>query len=117
MTFVKAHESELQDTWQVYFQAMIQMKADVYLYSTLENEVVESTHLMPVKDLDGLVANEEKTHQYSDPPLRRVRRSFEFPQLNRRGVYSVAKHSPPTAWMRPPAARPCANVHVVFFLV
>src|SRR6185295_1942839 len=40
-------------------------------------------------NLDGLVANEEKTYTYNDPPLRRVRRHFEFPALNRRGVYVV----------------------------
>ena len=27
MDFIREHEEELQDTWQVYFQAMIQMKA------------------------------------------------------------------------------------------
>ncbi len=39
--------------------------------------------------LDGLVANEEKTYQYDEPPLRRVRRHFEFPQLAKSGVYVV----------------------------
>lgn len=40
-------------------------------------------------DLDGLVAGEEKTYTYSDPPLRRMRRRFEFPSLARPGVYVV----------------------------
>ena len=40
-------------------------------------------------NLDGLVANSEKTYQYSEPPLRRVTRHFEFPQLKRRGVYVI----------------------------
>ena len=31
-------------------------------------------------NLDGLVANEEKTYTYNEPPLRRVERHFEFPQ-------------------------------------
>jgi hypothetical protein len=39
--------------------------------------------------LDGLVANTEKTHSYSDPPLLRVARKFEFPQLARPGVYVI----------------------------
>ncbi|MFO0871703.1 MAG: hypothetical protein U0935_22495 [Pirellulales bacterium] len=39
--------------------------------------------------LDGLVANEERTHQYSEPPLLRVARRFEFPQLRRPGLYVV----------------------------
>ena len=55
MEFIKAHESELQDTWQVYFQAMIQMKAEVYLFSALDPETVKSTHLKPVDDLDKLM--------------------------------------------------------------
>ncbi len=40
-------------------------------------------------NLDGLVANEEKTYQYDDPPLRRVRRHFEFASLAKPGVYVV----------------------------
>ncbi len=40
-------------------------------------------------NLDGLVANSEKTHKYTDPPLRRVKRHFEFPQCDGRGVYVI----------------------------
>ncbi len=40
-------------------------------------------------NLDGLVANAEQTHAYADPPLRRVARRFEFPQLARPGVYVI----------------------------
>ncbi|MCY3021345.1 MAG: hypothetical protein NTW87_20210 [Planctomycetota bacterium] len=40
-------------------------------------------------NLDGLVANEEKTYAYEEPPLRRVRRHFEFPALKAAGVYVV----------------------------
>lgn len=40
-------------------------------------------------NLDGLVANVEQTHTYKDPPLRRIDRRFEFPQLTRPGVYVV----------------------------
>jgi hypothetical protein len=40
-------------------------------------------------DLDGLVANDEEVHTYDAPPLRRLRRHFEFPQIDRRGVYIV----------------------------
>ena len=55
MEFIKRHESKLKDTWQVYFQAMIQMKADVWLYSELDPEVVKSTHLNPVTNMELLV--------------------------------------------------------------
>ncbi len=40
-------------------------------------------------DLDGLVAAEERTHAFKEPPLRRVRRTFEFPSLSRPGIFVV----------------------------
>src|SRR5262249_54448397 len=40
-------------------------------------------------NLDGLVANAERTHAYAEPPLRRVARRFEFPQLTKPGVYVI----------------------------
>ncbi len=40
-------------------------------------------------NLDGLVANVEQTHSYNDAPLRRMPRTFEFPQLSKPGVYIV----------------------------
>ena len=52
---LKRKEKTLKDTWQVYFQAMIQMKADVYLYSTLEKGTVEKALLKPTDDIDSLV--------------------------------------------------------------
>jgi len=40
--------------------------------------------------LDGLVANSEKTHEYDEIDLRRVRRTFEFPELKgKRGTWVV----------------------------
>lgn len=40
-------------------------------------------------NLDGLVANAEDTHPYAEPPLRRMSRHFEFPQLKKPGVYVI----------------------------
>lgn len=40
-------------------------------------------------NLDGLVANVEQTYSYNEAPLRRVARTFEFPQLNKPGVYVI----------------------------
>jgi hypothetical protein len=40
-------------------------------------------------NLDGLTPNWEDTYNYEDSPLRRIRRTFEFPELARRGVYVV----------------------------
>jgi hypothetical protein len=40
-------------------------------------------------NLDGLVPNYQSEEQYNEIPLRRVLRSFEFPQIKKRGVYIV----------------------------
>ena len=41
-------------------------------------------------NLDGLVANHERTIEYEDAPARRIARDFEFPEIeNRRGVWVV----------------------------
>ncbi len=40
-------------------------------------------------DLDGLVANDERVNSYDLPPLRREPRRFEFPKLDRRGVFVI----------------------------
>ncbi len=40
-------------------------------------------------NLDGLVANNETTYTYKEPPLLRVRRQFKFPMLKQPGVYIV----------------------------
>jgi len=62
MGFIKKNENSLKDTWQIYFQAMIQQKADVFLYSTLENETVENALLKPTRNIDRLV--EELSDKY-----------------------------------------------------
>jgi hypothetical protein len=40
-------------------------------------------------NLDGLIANSEKTQKFDDPPLRRMARQIELPGLNKSGVYVV----------------------------
>ena len=40
-------------------------------------------------DLDGVVANFEQTFDYTEPPMRRVRRSFDLPMLREAGTYVV----------------------------
>ncbi|MBX3400732.1 MAG: hypothetical protein KF873_18515 [Gemmataceae bacterium] len=40
-------------------------------------------------NLDGLVANSETAHAYSEAPLRRMARTFEFPELKKPGVYVI----------------------------
>lgn len=62
MGFIKKNEKSLKDTWQIYFQAMIQLKAETFLYSTLDNETVEKALLKPTRDIDRLV--EELSYKY-----------------------------------------------------
>jgi hypothetical protein len=40
-------------------------------------------------ELDGLVANHELTLRYDEPPVRRVRRTFDLPMLQRPGTWVV----------------------------
>ncbi len=40
-------------------------------------------------NLDGLVANSEQTVTFTEPPLRRVDKQFELPQLTKPGVYVI----------------------------
>jgi nickel-dependent lactate racemase len=56
LDFVKEKEERLNDTWQIFLQAQIQKKANVYLYSDrLDNMTIKRTLLNPVNNIDNLV--------------------------------------------------------------
>jgi nickel-dependent lactate racemase len=56
MKFITDNESTLKDTWQIYYQALIQQKADVYLYAEkLEDEKIRKALLKPVRDIRKLI--------------------------------------------------------------
>lgn len=40
-------------------------------------------------NLDGLVPNFEQTHTFAEPPLKRVAKKFDFPNLSRPGIYVI----------------------------
>jgi len=40
-------------------------------------------------NLDGLVANSENVQKFDDPPVRRLPRKFEFPGMNKPGIYVI----------------------------
>ena len=40
-------------------------------------------------NLDGLVANSERLQKHEDSPFRRIDRKFQFPELNKPGVYVI----------------------------
>ena len=55
MKFIKDNESTLKDTWQIYYQALIQQKANVYIYSDkLDDKIIKRALFNPVKDLSKL---------------------------------------------------------------
>ena len=55
MRYIRENEGSLKDTWQIYFQALIQQKAHVYLYSDkLDRGTIKKTLLDPVTDIAGL---------------------------------------------------------------
>ncbi|HHV93997.1 MAG TPA: nickel-dependent lactate racemase [Firmicutes bacterium] len=53
---VKEEKYNITDRWQVQIQAMVQVKADVYLYTHgLTDEEVKAAHLKPCHDISALV--------------------------------------------------------------
>jgi lactate racemase len=55
MEFIKSREHELKDTWQIFFQALIQQKASVYLFSDkLDNKTISKALLNPVNNISEL---------------------------------------------------------------
>jgi nickel-dependent lactate racemase len=45
------------DQWQVQVQAIVQIKADCYLYSTLDKETVTKAKFIPVDDVGGALVD------------------------------------------------------------
>ena len=55
MKFIEEHEITLKDTWQIYYQALIQQRADVYLFSDqLDDATVKRALFNPVADIGKL---------------------------------------------------------------
>jgi len=40
-------------------------------------------------NIDGLIANSENVQKFDEPPLRRMPRRFEFPGMNKPGIYVI----------------------------
>lgn len=57
---------------------------DAFRYLVEKQKEVDATI-----ELDGVVANAEQTFAYDEPALRRVRRTFDLPQLREPGTYVV----------------------------
>ncbi len=56
MEFIKKNESTLKDTWQIYYQALIQLKADVYIFSDkLDDNTIKKALFKPARNISKLV--------------------------------------------------------------
>jgi nickel-dependent lactate racemase len=55
MDFIQSREHQLKDTWQIFFQAHIQQRATVHLFSDkLDHKTIEKAFLSPVNDITGV---------------------------------------------------------------
>jgi nickel-dependent lactate racemase len=55
--YIKENENKLQDTWQVFYQVIIQQKANVSLYTDkLDEKTIRRALLNPVDNPDKLIA-------------------------------------------------------------
>jgi hypothetical protein len=62
----------------------------IYELNALNYFLTQHKQLNTDLPLDGLVANTETTHHFDDAPVRRLRRTFKFPELrNRRGAWMI----------------------------
>jgi hypothetical protein len=61
----------------------------IYEINSLNYYLAEGREIGTDLELDGLAANVKHRFEYSEPSFRRVRRHFEFPELERPGVYVV----------------------------
>ena len=50
------------EQWQAQIQALIQRKADVRVYSSLDDDVLQSAHLAPCGDISATIAEELEKH-------------------------------------------------------
>ncbi len=66
--YIKENENTLQDTWQIFFQVIIQQKANVSLYSDkLDDDTIRRALLSPAGDPDKLI---EKILRNKGPDAR-----------------------------------------------
>lgn len=56
LELIEAPDFELYDQWQAQSQALVQRKADVYLYSSLDPQTVRSAMLTPTSDIEATLA-------------------------------------------------------------
>lgn len=84
-TFAADAAVQLQlDTKNVQALVVKVFEIDAFRYHVERQKAVDASI-----DLDGVVANFERTYEYDEAPIRRVRRSFDLPMLRDPGTYVV----------------------------
>ncbi len=73
----------------VHVKNVEQLLVRIYRINELNYYREEGKEVDTTIALDGLVPNYEVTHRYSEPPIRRVGRTFEFAEINAPGVWVV----------------------------
>ncbi len=71
----------------LYIKNVASLTVKVFEINTLNYYTAHQRQVQTDIDLDGLVANREKSHAYDEPSLRRVKRTFSFPSIRKRGVF------------------------------
>jgi lactate racemase len=56
LEMIEAPGFELYDQWEAQSQAIVQRKAEVYLYSSLASETVRNAMLTPIDDIEAILA-------------------------------------------------------------
>jgi len=56
LDMIEAPGFELYDQWEAQSQAIVQRKADVYLYSSLDPETTRAAMLIPIADIEATLA-------------------------------------------------------------
>ncbi len=82
-------DPDAQVSFDLYVKNVSTLIVKVFEINTLNYYRSRRSEVDTAIDLDGLVANTEETFTYREPPLRRIRRHFEFPSLGRRGTYVI----------------------------
>lgn len=85
----KYFKSDDDVSLDVYIKNVPKLVVKVFEINTLNHYLSKKAELDTSIDLDGLIACDEYSYTYEEPPLRRVMHRFDFPKIRKRGVYII----------------------------
>ncbi|MDU9051008.1 MAG: hypothetical protein Q3M30_19350 [Candidatus Electrothrix sp. Rat3] len=74
---------------QVALKNIRDLTVKVYAINTTGYYRQKGTEITTAIELDGLVPNQQRIKQYSQPPMRRHRETLTFPELSKPGAYVI----------------------------